>query len=143
MKADRCCRFRLFMLVVLLMAFCGVAGVQAAVNMAVAAKPSTSYVSGDTSVSSLNDGLEPSRSRDRRRGSYGNWPRTGTQWVQYDWPLPISTDRVEVFWWDDRQGVRLPAAARLLYWDGSDFAPVQSDQKLGVAEDQYNSLRFT
>jgi len=111
--------------------------------MALAAKPSTSYVSGDTSVSSLNDGLEPSRSRDRRRGSYGNWPRTGTQWVQYDWALPISTDRIEVFWWDDRQGVRLPAAARLLVWDGKGFVPVQTDQKLGVAEDQYNGLDFT
>jgi uncharacterized protein len=136
-------RFRCLLFVLSVTLCCGTTEAQDALNMALAAKPSTSYVSGDTSVSDLNDGLEPSRSRDRRRGSYGNWPRTGTQWVQYDWPLPISTDRIEVFWWDDRQGVRLPAAARLLYWDGKGFAPVQSDQKLGVAEDQYNSLSFT
>ena len=92
---------------------------QAAVNLALVAKPSTSYVSGDTSVNALNDGIEPRRSGNRRDGSYGNWPRRNTQWVQYDWDVPISTNKIDVFWWDDRQGVRLPAAARLLYWDGS------------------------
>ena len=43
-----------------------------AANLALVARPSTSYVSGDTSTRSLNDGIEPQRSRDRRRGSYGN-----------------------------------------------------------------------
>ena len=119
MKTDCTPRVKLLLLVVCLTVYLGETAAQAAVNMAVVAKPSTSYVSGDTSVSALNDGREPTRSRDRRRGSYGNWPRTGTQWVQYDWALPISTNKIQVFWWDDRQGVRLPAAARLLYWDGS------------------------
>ena len=54
------------------------------VNLAVVAKPSGSYVSGDTSLAALNDENDPRSSRDRRRGSYGNWNRTGTQWVQYD-----------------------------------------------------------
>ena len=46
------------------------------VNLAVVAKPSTSYVSGDTTPTALNDGYDPRSSRDNRRGSYGNWPRT-------------------------------------------------------------------
>ncbi len=142
MKTTRC-RFHLsFLLAAPVMQLCCAVAVQAAANMAVVAKPSTSYVSGDTSVTSLNDGIEPRRSRDRSRGSYGNWPRTGTQWVQYDWNQPISTDRIEVYWWDDRRGVRLPSAARLLYWDGSDFVPVETEETLGVAENQYNSLNF-
>ena len=29
-----------------------------------------------------------------------------------------------MYWWDDNRGVRLPAAARLLYWDGETFQPV-------------------
>ena len=46
----------------------------AVVNLAAVAKPSSSYVSGDTTLAALNDGYDPRNSRDsRRRGSYGNW----------------------------------------------------------------------
>ena len=112
------------------------------VNLAVVAEPSCSYVSGDTSVTALNDENEPRNSRDRRRGSYGNWPRRGTQWVQYEWSRPISTKKIDVYFWDDRRGVRLPEACRLLYWNGEDFVPVSNPSGLGVEEHQYNTTRF-
>jgi hypothetical protein len=112
------------------------------VNLAVVAKPSSSYVSGDTTLVALNDGHDPRDSQDARRGSYGNWNRTGTQWVQYDWSQPISTRKIDVYWWDDRRGVRLPKACRLLYWDGEDFTPVGNPSGLGVAESQYNTTTF-
>ena len=92
--------------------------------LSVVAEASSSYVSGDTSLEALNDGYQPRSSRDRRRGSYGNWPRRGTQWVQYEWSKPISTNKIDVYWWDDRRGVRLPEACRLLYWNGQAFTPV-------------------
>lgn len=111
-------------------------------NIAVAAVPSSSYTSGDTSVDALNDGNTPRRSRDRSEGSYGNWNRTGTQWVQYEWSQPISTNKIDVFWWDDRQGVRLPSACRLLYWDGSGYVPVKNSQGLGVEGDKFNTTTF-
>ncbi|MBI5383108.1 MAG: glycoside hydrolase family 127 protein [Verrucomicrobia bacterium] len=113
-----------------------------AVNLAVVATPSSSYVSGDTSVTALNDNNNPRNSRQRGTGSYGNWPRTGTQWVQYDWSQPVSTRQVEVYWWDDRQGVRLPKACRLLSWDGSAFVPVANASGLGVAGDRFNTTTF-
>ncbi len=122
--------------------FACVSCVKAAVNLAVVARPSTSYVSGDCSVAALNDGNHPRNSRDRRAGAYGNWNHTGTQWVQYDWTQPISTGSVDLYWWDDRQGVRLPASARLLYWDGSAFVPVKTESILAVTGDQFNSLAF-
>ena len=112
------------------------------VNLAVVAEPSCSYVSGDTSLTALNDENEPRSSRDRRRGSYGNWPRRGTQWVQYEWSRSINTRKIDVYWWDDRRGVRLPEAYRLLYWDGEDFVPVNNPSGLGVAENQYNTTTF-
>ena len=90
----------------------------------------------------LNDGFDPRSSRDARRGSYGNWPTRGTQWVQYDWSQPISTRKIDVYWWDDGQGVRLPKACRLLYWDGNAFVPVENASGLGVAENQYNTTTF-
>lgn len=111
-------------------------------NLAVVATPSSSYTSGDTSVSALNDGHTPRRSRDRSQGSYGNWNRTGTQWVQYEWSRPISTDKIDVYWWDDRQGVRLPDACRLFYWSGDEFVPVRNSQGLGVEGDTFNTTTF-
>ncbi|HEY9509637.1 MAG TPA: beta-L-arabinofuranosidase domain-containing protein, partial [Verrucomicrobiae bacterium] len=114
----------------------------AEVNLAVVAKPSASFNSGDTSVDALNDGNSPRSSRDARRGSYGNWPRTGTEWVQYEWPQPISTKQVEVYWWIDGQGVGAPKACRLLYWDGGKFTPVSNAKGLGVAGNIFNATTF-
>lgn len=111
-------------------------------NLAVVATPSASYVSGDTSLEALHDESEPRNSRDGRFGTYGNWNRTGTQWVGYEWTRPIHTDCIEVYWWDDRQGVRLPAACRLLYWDGESFVPVSNPSGLGVEADRYNVTTF-
>jgi DUF1680 family protein len=112
------------------------------VNLAVVAEASCSYVSGDTSLTALNDEYEPTSSRDRRPGSYGNWPRRGTQWVQYDWSRPISTKKIDVYWWDDRRGVRLPKACRPLYWNGENFVPVSNPSGLGMAEHKYNLTTF-
>jgi uncharacterized protein len=111
-------------------------------NLAMVAQPSSSYVSGDTRNSALHHGYDPRSSRDNRQGSYGNWPTRGTQWVQYDWSQPIFTDRIEVYWWDDQRGVRLPRACRLLYWDGQSFVPVPNASGLGVQGDRYNTTTF-
>jgi DUF1680 family protein len=118
------------------------AAAEPAANLALVATPSGSFVSGDTSLAALNDDTNPRNSRQREPGSYGNWPRTGTQWVQYDWSQPISTKRIEVYWWDDRQGVRLPKACRVRYWNGVEFVPVPNVSGLGVAGDQFNTTTF-
>ncbi len=112
------------------------------VCLSVVAEASSSYVSGDTSLEALNDGYQPTSSRDRRSGSYGNWPRRGTQWVQYSWSKPISTNKIDVYWWDDQRGVRLPKACRLLYWNGQAFTPVNNPSGLGVEGSKYNTTTF-
>jgi DUF1680 family protein len=117
-------------------------GAEEGVNLAVVADPSCSYVSGDTSLAALNDGHAPDTSHVRGRGSYGNWPRRGTQWVEYAWSRPVSTRKIDVYWWDDRRGVRLPKACRLLYWDGERFVPVKNPSGLGVAADRFNTTTF-
>ena len=112
------------------------------VNLAAVAATTSSYVSGDTSVAALNDGFTPRNSRDNRRGSYGNWNLTGTQWVEYDWSQPISTKEIAVYWWDDNQGVRLPKACRVKFWDGKNFVEIPNASGLGVAGDQFNTTTF-
>ena len=117
---------------------------QKAANLAIVAKPSTSYISGDTKLSALNDGIDPRRSGEWRHGSYGNWPRTGTQWVEYEWSQPISTDRIDTYWWADGQGIHPPKASRLLYWNSekNEFQPVANAQGLGVERDKFNKTTF-
>ncbi len=113
-----------------------------AINLAKVATPSSLYTSGDTKLTALNDGLTPKSSRDQQYGSYGTWPRTDTQWVQYEWSKPVTTNKVNVYWWIDRGGVAAPASCRILYWNGTDFVPVSNPQGLGVAGDTFNTTTF-
>jgi DUF1680 family protein len=62
--------------------------------------------------------------------------------VQYEWSRPISTKKIDVYWWDDKMGVRLPKASRLLYWDGESFVKVKNVSGLGVEKDRYNTTTF-
>ncbi|MDP6719622.1 MAG: alpha-L-rhamnosidase N-terminal domain-containing protein, partial [Pirellulaceae bacterium] len=111
-------------------------------NVALFAKPSTSYVSGHEALDAVNDGFKPTNSNDKRYGAYGNWSKAGTHWVQYEWPEPVNVDSVDVYWFDDKGGVRLPKAVRILYWDGKAFAPVKGPVGLGVEGDKYNTTTF-
>lgn len=110
-------------------------------NLAVVAKSTTSYVSGHETITALNDGFDPANSNDKSHGAYGNWPRTGTQWVQYEWDRPVSLNAAAVYWFDDNNGVRLPIACRLLFWDGSAFVPV-AGAGVGLALNRYNVANF-
>jgi DUF1680 family protein len=111
-------------------------------NLALVATPSTSYVSGHETIMALTDGATPANSNDKSHGAYGNWPQRGTQWVQYDWTLPVSTRRMDVYWFDDHGGVRLPKACRVKYWNGSAFAEIPDATPLGLAENRFNTTTF-
>ena len=111
-------------------------------NLALVAEAATSYVSPHETIRALNDGYAPRDSNDKSHGAYGNWPRKDPQWVQYEWSQPISTKRVDVYWFDDRGGVRLPKECRLKYWDGNAFVPVANVKGLGLKLNEYNTTTF-
>ena len=112
------------------------------VNLAKVAIPSGLYVSGDSKLAALNDGNAPRNSRDTRHGVFGTWPHTENQWVQYEWAKPVTTNKIDVYWWIDGAGVGAPASYRILYWNGSAFVPVSNPQGLGVAANSFNSTGF-
>jgi uncharacterized protein len=112
------------------------------VNLAKVATASASYISGDTKLSALNDGFSPANSRDQSHGTYGNWPRTDPQWVQYEWSKPVTTSHVDVYWWADRGGINIPASYRVTYWNGIEFVPVSNPQGLGLTSNAFNSTTF-
>ena len=111
-------------------------------NLAPFAAPMTSYVSPWETLSAIDDGYMPTNSADHSHGAYGNYPQTGTQWVEYDWPLPITTSRMDVYWWQDNVGIYAPASCSLQYWNGNGFVPVSNPSGLGVALDQFNTTTF-
>lgn len=106
-------------------------------NLALVATPTASFVSGDTTVTAINDGAAGGRGGGAR---YGNWPRGGTQWVEYTWGKPISTNKADVLWWNDNGGVLLPRAARLKYWNGTEFVTI--DTSVGVENNAWNTATF-
>jgi DUF1680 family protein len=109
------------------------------INLALAGTPSASYVSGDTTLDALNDGA----ARTGNQGlHYGNWPRSGTQWVEYTWPVAISTNKIDVIFWVDGAGIHLPARVRVKFWDGSEYVEVSNAQGLGVGGEGFNTTSF-
>ena len=111
-------------------------------NLAIVATPSTSFVSGHETLAAVNDGYAPRRSNDTSRGAYGNWPRRGTQWVELDWPRAVSVNGIDVYWYDDNRGVRVPKACRLQSWDGSDWKDVATRAPIGLVPNQFNAADF-
>jgi hypothetical protein len=50
-----------------------------------------------------------------------------------------------IYWFDDTGdgGVRVPASWRLLYKDGDQWKPVETQDQFAVAKDKFNSVKFT
>ena len=115
----------------------------ATADLALVATSSTSFVSGHETIKALNDGFTPAHSDDKSRGAYGNWPRSGRQWVQYDWDQPVTTAKIDVYWFDDQRGVRLPQACRLEYWNGENFVDVGDASGWGLAANQFNTTTYS
>ncbi|HEY3320206.1 MAG TPA: beta-L-arabinofuranosidase domain-containing protein [Planctomycetota bacterium] len=118
------------------------AGEPSEIDIATAATPATSFCSGHETLAAINNGYAPKHSDDKSHGAYGNWPKSGKQWVQYDWLKPISTKKIDVYWFDDGRGVRLPTTCKLQTWDGAAFVDVKDAAGLGLAKNQYNSTTF-
>jgi len=96
------------------------------------------------SLAVMNDGLTPTDTlpwKPRPNTSGRKRPLTA-QWVQYEWIQPVGTREISVFLWDYQNGIPLPAAYRVQYWDGSAFVSVKNAKGLGVQNKQYNITTF-
>lgn len=86
-----------------------------------------------------------SKSRSARFFSFN--PKKGTtEWIQYEFPEPVSVSAVEVYWVDDSElngPYQVPSAWRILYRDSSgNFAPVRNASGCGKALDRLNRVTF-
>ncbi len=110
----------------------------------------------------MNDGRVGQSSGDLDVPRFLWWDRYGTvEWAQYAFPRPREVAWVELYWADEETArssgrvphdvrlsaptdgrVRLPAAWRLLYWDGAGWQPASETAEYGVARDQFNRVSF-
>ncbi|MEV0310611.1 galactose-binding domain-containing protein [Nonomuraea fuscirosea] len=118
-------------------------GVQPPSNLARSATPTASYTSSWESVNAVNDGIDPPSSNDTVNPRWGCWPQTGQQWVDLTWSSARTLNRAEVYFFDDEQGIDMPASWRLQYWNGSAYADVPGASAYTPAKNAYNTVTFT
>jgi PKD repeat protein len=109
-------------------------------NWAPFATATCSYTSPWENCQGINSGIDPTSSNPGIGVGWGTWPNGGTQWMQLDWAEPITTDRTEVYWYDDNGGVRAPGSWILQYWDDAAQAWVEvaNSSGYGTEINQYN-----
>jgi PKD repeat protein len=114
-------------------------------NVAVFATATCSVTSPWENCQGINTGVDPTTSNPGIGVGWGTWPNGGTQWMQLDWDEPITTDRTEVYWYQDspdgsNSGVKRPATWILQYWDDTaqDWVDVSNPSGFGTELNQYN-----
>ncbi|GIH27160.1 hypothetical protein Aph01nite_54700 [Acrocarpospora phusangensis] len=117
--------------------------VQPPSNLAQLATPSASFTSAWESVAAINDGAQPPSSNDTVNPRWGCWPQTGQQWVDLTWSSAQSLNRAEVYFFDDEQGIDMPASWKLQYWNGSAYVDVPGASAYTLTKNAFNSVTFT
>ena len=104
--------------------------------MVTTAKVAVSGRPQQRNVDVIKDGEIPSASNDH--ASYFDWypARGNKETVDYTFAKPAKVGECGLYWFDDTgQGsVRVPASWRLLYKDGDEWRPVETQEQFGVVE---------
>ncbi|MBE1591559.1 hypothetical protein ACFPOI_13540 [Nonomuraea angiospora] len=111
-------------------------------NLASSATPSASNTSSWESVAAVNDGIDPPSSNDTVNPRWGCWPETGQQWVDLTWGSAQNLNRAEVYFFDDDEGIDMPASWKLQYWNGSAYVDVPGASAYTLTKNAYNSVTF-
>lgn len=92
----------------------------------------------------INDQHDPQSSVDQSEFFHW-WPNKGTnEWVEYTFPKEVTVSSCQLYWFDDT-GIgecRVPASWRVLYKDGINWKPVDTQDAYGVEKDKYNVIHF-
>jgi PKD repeat protein len=107
-------------------------------NYAQFATATCSYTSPWENCQGINSGVDPTTSSPGAGVGWGTWPNGGEQWMQLNWDEPITTNRTEIFWYDDGGGVQVPGSWVLQYWDGSAWVEVSNPSGYATEINQYN-----
>ncbi|HZM80020.1 MAG TPA: discoidin domain-containing protein [Candidatus Limnocylindrales bacterium] len=115
-------------------------------NLALQATAVCSFTSTWESCAAINNGDEPTSSNfgaPNQGNRWGTWNQQGEQWAELQWSSAQSISRAQVYFFDDNQGIDLPASWRLQSWNGSAYVDVPGSSGYPVAANQYNTVTFT
>ena len=111
-----------------------------------AAKVSISFQSANCQLEGIHDGVEPKSSSEQPAALCHWWPHKGTpEWVQYQWPKPVTVSGIKVYWFDDsgRGECRLPARWKILYQENEgSWKPVNGASGFPVELNTWCVARF-
>ena len=96
-------------------------------NFALGAKASASFTSRYDRVEEINDGQITKSSEGRNRWTAFESPNA-SDWVQLAFPQPVTVGRVEICWWADGGGVRLPKSYQVQCWNGNQWVSMRENE---------------
>jgi len=105
--------------------------------------PTASHAYERDRVEALNDGKEPSSSRDGTIPRFTWYPKKQSfEWVQYDFSKPQSVEGCSVYWFNDNGGVKLPEFWRVLYLDDAGIWMPVDGRPAAPTSNAWNEVRF-
>lgn len=106
-------------------------------------KLSASHCHGSDTVEAIQDGLAPRDSNDHSIPRQTWWDRKGgVEWVQMEASAPKEFSEVEVYWFEDKEGCRVPESWRLVYQSEGGWKPVEVVRVDPVSKDKWNRMSF-
>jgi hypothetical protein len=100
---------------------------------------STSLCSSWEKLTAVNDGYDPTSSKDVSHKRYGNWNGTDgkVDWVMYEWPAMEIIKTISIYWASDGGGLAFPDSSSIDYFDGTEWKVLGP---IGAVGDQYNTI---
>ena len=113
-------------------------------DLALTGTPSASYTSPWATVDGINSGLYPVQSNDDNDLTpyWGDWPQTGTHWIELDWSSPITTNSSQLYFADDGGGLLAPSSWVVQYWSGTAWVNVSNQSGDPAQINQFNQVTF-
>jgi hypothetical protein len=113
-------------------------------TLATRAQVTASHTCERDTVLAVQDRILPEGSGDGGIPRFTWWPhKGGAEWIQYEFPETVQVSGVEVYWFDDAGGCRLPESWTLLADDGAGWKPVEGAAPPGVEANRFNTFSFS
>ncbi len=90
-------------------------------------------------VEGLNDGLTSAEDY-----PFVSFPTAWRQdwWIQYEWAQPVSTSKMDIFFWTYNGSIPMPAEYHITYWNGKSFIPVSNASASSPENNTFNTVSF-
>jgi DUF1680 family protein len=90
-------------------------------------------------VEGLNDGLTSAEDY-----PFARFPTAWRQdwWIQYEWAQPVSTSKMDIFFWTYNGSIPMPAEYHITYWNGKSFIPVSNASASSPENNTFNTVSF-